>query len=153
MELFAQKKFKTDLCKREKVKSQKPLFIPSKHNFPDASNKPQGTKQIQFCNNTIGSIRKAHQFWSDAFSYAYREQEAEHNAVMDNRVGNRWQRLELTSSIEQCEGSAGLDLALWLGPFKTEALFAKIQCGIRFPNSSESEGCLDRKQRSGLFAK
>lgn len=38
-------------------------------------------------------------------------------AVMDNRVGNRWQRLELTSSIEQCEGSAGLDLALRLGPF------------------------------------
>lgn len=37
-------------------------------------------------------------------------------AVMDNRAGSRWQRLELTS-IEQREGSAGLDLALWLDPF------------------------------------
>lgn len=55
--------------------------------------------------------------------------------------------------MKQHEGSAGLDLALRLGPFKRKALFAKIQCGIRFPNSSESEGCLDRKQRSGLFAK
>lgn len=38
-------------------------------------------------------------------------------AAMNNRAGNRWQRLGFTSNIEQREGSAGLDLALWLGPF------------------------------------
>lgn len=73
------------------MKSQKPLLTPSKHNFPDASNKPQGKNEYSSAITPLAILGSLISFGLMHFPMLTGSRRQSITAVMDNRAGNRWQ--------------------------------------------------------------